>query len=374
MAEDKDQRTEAPSGRRLEKARAEEGQVPHSRELSTFSLLIASGAGLWAMGSHLMGYLSDMMTQGLVFERALAFDDPFLMIQRLYVLASHTLLAFLPFMILLIIVVLVSPQLIGGWVFSLKRLRFNLGALNPFAGLARMFSKNGLVELGKATLKALLVGGVAAFVIWYNKGVFFDLAREPLNLGLAHLGHVAAVSFMEIVGSMILIVAVDIPYQLWDYKDKLKMTKDEVKQENKEEYGSPEVKGKIRQMQREAARRRMMAEIPKADVVVTNPTHYAVALSYQENMGAPKVVASGAHLLAARIREVAEESRVPILEAPPLARALYFNTEIGDEIPEALYAAVAEVLAYVYQVKQGMNAQAPTDLPVPSELDPGERE
>ena len=193
-------------------------------------------------------------------------------------------------------------------------------------------------------------------------------------MGLAHLGHMMAVSFLEIVGSMLLIVAVDIPYQKWDYKDKLKMTKDEVKQENKEDNGSPEVKGKIRQMQREMARRRMMAEIPKADVVVTNPTHYAVALRYQENMGAPKIVASGAHLLAGRIREIAEENSIPILEAPPLARALYFNAEVGDEIPEALYAAVAEVLAYVYQSKRGMHAQLPVNLPVPRELDPGASE
>ena len=374
MAEDKDQRTEAPSGRRLEKARQEEGQVPHSRELSTFALLIASGAGLWAMGSHLMGYLSDMMTRGLMVERTLALGDPVLMLHRFYTLTSKTLLEFLPFMGLLIIVILASPQLMGGWVFSLKKLRLNLGALNPIAGLARIFSVRGFVELGKATLKALLVGGVAVFVIWHNRGAFFDLASAPRKMGLAHLGQMVAVSFLEIVASMLLIVAVDVPYQLWDYKDKLKMTKDEVKQETKEELGSPEIKGKIRRMQIEAARRRMMTQIPKADVVVTNPTHYAVALKYQENMGAPIVVASGAHLVASRIREVAEESNVPVLEAPPLARALYFHTEIGDEIPESLYAAVAEVLAYVYQVKRGINAQPPTELRVPQELDPGDRE
>ncbi|HQT26118.1 MAG TPA: EscU/YscU/HrcU family type III secretion system export apparatus switch protein, partial [Burkholderiales bacterium] len=210
MAEDKDQRTEAPSSRRLEKARLEEGQVPHSRELSTFALLIASGAGLWAMGSHLMGYLSDMMTRGLVFERALAFGDPLLMLRRFYFLTSKTLLEFLPFMGLLIIVILASPQLMGGWVFSFKKLRLNLGALNPFVGLSRMFSVNGFVELGKATLKALLVGGVAAFVIWHNKAVFFDLVREPLKMALAHLGQMVAVSFLEIVASMLLIVAVDV--------------------------------------------------------------------------------------------------------------------------------------------------------------------
>lgn len=374
MAEDSDlERTEPASAKRLQEAR-EEGQVPHSRELSTFVLLMAAGGGLWGMGSQLMGHLSNMMMQGLMVERTLAFDDPMLMIQRLYALSSDALFTFLPFLLLMLVVVLASPLLLNGWVFSVKPLQPNFEKLNPLEGIAKMFSLNSLVELAKAILKSLLIGGVAVWVIWYNRNSFMGFVDEPLHAALAHLGHMTMFTFFAIVGSMALIVAVDVPFQLWSHSNKLKMTKEELRKEAKETEGNPEVKGRIRSQQREMARRRMMAEIPKADVVVTNPTHYAVALRYQENMGAPKVVASGAHLLAARIREIAEESSVPILEAPPLARALYFHTDIGDEIPEPLYAAVAEVLAYVYQLKRGMDAAPPADLPVPTELDPGETE
>ncbi len=374
MAEDSDlERTEPASAKRLQEAR-EEGQVPHSRELSTFVLLVVAGGGLWTMGSSLMGHLSSMMMQGLMVERALAFDDPMRMIKRLYAMASDTLFAFLPFFAVVLIVVIASPLLMGGWVFTMKPLQPDFAKLNPLEGFSRIFSVNGLVELGKAILKSILIGGVAVLVIWVNRGSFLAFVNEPLYAALAHLGHMAMFTFFAIVGSMALIVAIDVPFQLWSYSDKLKMTKEELRKEAKETEGNPEVKGRIRRQQREMARRRMMAEIPKADVVVTNPTHYAVALRYQEKLGAPRVVASGAHLLAARIREVAEENAVPLLEAPPLARALYFNTEIGDEIPESLYAAVAEVLAYVYQLKRGISAEPPSDLPVPEELDPGEAE
>lgn len=326
------------------------------------------------MGSNLMGHLSAMMMQGLMVERALAFGDPMRMIKRLYAMSYDTLFAFLPFFMVVLIVVVASPLLLNGWVFTMKPLQPNFGKLNPLEGIARIFSLNGLVELAKAVLKSVLIGGVAVAVIWYNRGSFMAFVAEPLHAALAHLGQMAMLTFFAIVGSMALIVAVDVPFQLWSYNDKLKMTKEELRKESKETEGNPEIKGRIRSQQREMARRRMMAEIPKADVVVTNPTHYAVALRYGENMGAPRVVASGAHLLASRIREVAEENDVPILEAPPLARALYFNTEVGDEIPESLYAAVAEVLAYVYQLKRGAEAVLPAELPVPRELDPGEAE
>jgi flagellar biosynthetic protein FlhB len=335
---------------------------------------MAAGGGLWAMGSQLMGHLSSMMSQGLTVERALAFDDPAQMIRRFYTLASDVLFAFLPFLMLMFVVVLASPLLLNGWVFTLKPLQPKFEKLNPIEGFGKLFSVNSLVELAKAILKSILIGGVAVWVIWYNRSSFIGFVDEPLHAALAHLAHMAMFTFFSIVGAMALIVAIDVPFQLWSYNDKLKMSKEELRREGKETEGNPEVKGRIRSQQREMARRRMMAEIPKADVVVTNPTHYAVALRYQENLGAPKIVASGAHLLASRIREIAEENFVPVLEAPPLARALYFNTEIGDEIPESLYAAVAEVLAYVYQLKQGMDVAPPSDLPVPGELDPGEAE
>ncbi len=374
MAEDSDlERTEPASAKRLQEAR-EEGQVPHSKELTTFVLLVASGGGLWAMGSSLMGHLSSMMVQGLSVGRALAFDDPIKMLQRLSQLTSDMLLAFLPFFLLMLVVVLATPLLLGGWVFTLKPLQPDFGKLNPLSGLGKMFSVNSLVELAKAIMKSLLIGGVAIWVIWYDRGSIVGLVQESLHPALAHLAHMTMLTFFVIVGAMALIVVVDVPFQLWSYNDKLKMSKEELRKEAKETEGNPEIKGRIRSQQREMARRRMMAEIPKADVVVTNPTHYAVALRYEDKMGAPTVVASGSHLLAAKIREVAEEHQVPILEAPPLARALYFNTEIGDQIPESLYAAVAEVLAYVYRLKLGMASELPTDLPVPPELDPGETE
>jgi flagellar biosynthetic protein FlhB len=232
------------------------------------------------------------------------------------------------------------------------------------------------VELAKAVAKSTLVGGIAYLVISHNRDALLGLIGESLPQGLAHLGGLVTFTFLAVAGSIILIVAIDVPFQLWDYGRKLRMTKEEVRQEYKETEGSPEIKGRIRQLQREAARRRMMAEVPKADVIVTNPTHYAVALRYQEaGMRAPVVVAKGAALLAARIRELGEEHHVPILEAPPLARALYRHAELGEEIPSALYTAVAEVLAYVYQLRRhrtgdGVVPEAPKNLAVPPELDP----
>jgi flagellar biosynthetic protein FlhB len=232
-----------------------------------------------------------------------------------------------------------------------------------------------MVEMLKAVAKSVLIGGVALWVVWQDVEGVVSLIAEPLESGLPHLARLVGFNFMAVAGSMLVIVAIDVPFQLWNHSRQLKMTKEEVRQEAKETEGDPHVKARIRQLQREAARRRMMAEVPKADVIVTNPTHYAVALRYQEGrMGAPQVVAKGAALLAQRIRELGEENRVPILEAPPLARALYRHAELGQEIPAKLYTAVAEVLAYVYQLRRyrthgGTAPETPRELPVPPELD-----
>jgi flagellar biosynthesis protein FlhB len=248
--------------------------------------------------------------------------------------------------------------------------------LDPIAGIGRMFSTHSLVELLKAVAKAALVGVVGAWVIWHNKDAVMLLMTQPLAVAIPQLGNLMWACFLAIMGGMLLIAAVDVPFQLYEHNKKLMMTKEEVRQEAKESEGNPEVKGRIRRLQREMAQRRMMSEIPTADVVVTNPTHYSVALKYSETgMRAPIVVAKGSHLTAARIREIATENNVPILEAPPLARALYKHTEIGDVIPEALYTAVAEVLAYIYQLRRynkegGEQPSEPHDLPVPAELDP----
>lgn len=375
MADDSDlEKTEQPSQRRLEQAR-EEGQVARSRELTTFAVLLTGGAGLWFMGSTLMGQMTKLIRDGLTLNADLAFN-PELLLPRLHALSLETLWTFLPLLLLLLIAAVFSPLLINGWLFSLKPLQPNFKKLNPITGLGRMFAMHGLIEMAKAVGKALIVGAVGAWVIWHNKDDVLMLIAQPVTSALPHLGSMMWMSFAAVMGGMLLIVAIDVPFQLWEHNKQLRMTKEEVRQEAKESEGDPHVKGRIRSLQREMARRRMMQEIPTADVVVTNPTHYSVALKYSENgMSAPIVVAKGSHHLAAKIKEIAIANNVPILEAPPLARALHKHTELGQTIPEALYTAVAEVLAYVYQLRmyrQGVCARPdePDNLPVPPQLDP----
>jgi len=375
MAEDSDlEKTEQPSQRKLDQAR-EKGQVARSRELSTFAVLLAGGSALWFMGASFTQQMVKLLSDGLTLDRELAFNTG-LIIPRLYDFALVALIIFSPFLLVVMLAAAFSPLLLNGWLFSVQALQPKFSKLNPASGLVRMFSKTALVELTKAIGKATLVGGIAAWVIWHNKEAVMALGTQAAIASIPQMGHLVGSSFMMIVGAMLLIVLIDVPFQLWDHNKKLMMTKEEVRKESKETEGNPEVKGRIRQLQREAARKRMMAEIPTADVVVTNPTHYAVALKYgDKGMRAPVVVAKGSHLLALRIREIAEENHVPILEAPPLARALHKHTELGESIPEALYTAVAEVLAYVYQLHRyekqgGPRPQEPAHLPVPVELDP----
>ena len=375
MAEESDQeRTEAPSPQRLEKAR-EEGQVPQSRELATFVVLMTSGAALWMMASGLGQSMSKIMRGGLQFDPAVARDSAYVMTQLSDQFMAAAL-ALAPFLALVVIAVLASPLLLRGWLFSTKAFMPDFKRLNPLSGLKRMFSTQGLVELVKSLAKVGLLGVVAAWLIWSNLDAIFSLSLEEPSGAIQHMGNLIGKVFLLASGAMIFIVVLDLPYQLWSYFNKLKMSKEELRQEAKESEGDPHIKARIRAQQREAARRRMMSEVPTADVVVTNPTHYAVALKYTEGkMGAPRVVAKGADAVAARIRELAAENKVPLLEAPPLARALFRHTELGDEIPATLYAAVAEVLAYVFQLRHfqqlgGAYPEAPTALPVPPELDP----
>ena len=375
MAEDSDlEKTEQPSQRKLDQAK-EKGQVARSHELSTFSILLAGGATLWFMGASLNAQMVRLLHDGLTISQDLVFK-PELLIPHLYELSSEMLIIFAPVLLTLLLAALLSPLLLNGWLFSPEALMPQFSRMNPVSGIARMFSTHALVELGKALGKAVVVGGVATWVIWQHRDDVLQLASLSISAAISQMGYLVGGSFLAIVGAMLLIVAVDVPFQLYDHNKKLMMTKEEVRQESKETDGNPEVKGRIRSMQREAARRRMMAAIPTADVVVTNPTHYSVALKYSENgMRAPTVVAKGSNLIAQRIREIAVENHVPILEAPPLARALHKHTEIGESIPEALYTAVAEVLAYVYQLKRyqtegGARPAQPGNLPVPAELDP----
>lgn len=374
MSEESDlERTEEATPHRLQKAR-EEGQVVRSQELTTFVLLMAAGAGLLFMGPGLMEQLLKIMKAGMQLDRNLAFQ-PDLMLNRLYELSFEGLIAMGPMLLLLIIVAFCAPMLLSGWLVSSKALMPDFNRIDPIKGIGRIFSMRSLVELAKAIAKAVVIGGVATLVIWQNKDAVMGLLILSIDTGINHTADLLSMSFLLIVAAMILIVAIDVPFQIWEHAKQLRMTKEEIRKESKENEGDPMVKARIRALQREAARRRMMSEIPKADVIVTNPTHYAVALRYKsESMRAPTVVAKGVHLLAARIREVAEEHRIPILEAPPLARALYYHVELESEIPEKLYAAVAEVLAYVFQLKRykeygGEAPKPPVDVSVPDGLD-----
>ena len=379
MADDSEmEKTEPASQKRLDEAR-EQGDVPRSRELATCSVLLAAGCVLWMLGGKLVAQLGSLLGSSLVLEREQAYDMD-LLVTRAASLLVDVLLAFAPVAGVLVLVAIGAPLLIGGWNFSTKAFLPNFGKLNPLTGITRMVSTDSLVELGKAVAKTVLVGYVAWIVVRGKQDEVMALALEPLNVGSAHLGQLLLECFMLIVAALIAIAAIDVPYQLWHHAKKLKMTREELRQEAKESEGNPEIKAKIRATQREMARRRMMAEIPTADVVVTNPTHYAVALKYTEGkMGAPRVVAKGADEVAAKIRELAAEHNVPLLEAPPLARALFRHAELGDEIPEKLYTAVAEVLAYVFQLKAhasqgGLRPVPPTALEVPPGMDPNEQQ
>lgn len=374
MADDSDlEKTEEPTGRRLEQAR-EKGQVPQSRELGTFLVLIVGAASLWSSSSWLLERSLTMGRQAFSLDAQTA-REPAQMLVRLGAASTDALLTVAPIMGAVLLAALLSPLFLNAWIFSTQKLTPDFARLNPMAGIGRMFSWNSLLELIKAMLKSSLLGSIAAWLIWSKREDIFGLLMQPLSSGIFQAGHLVLVCFMVLVSVLALVVVIDVPFQIWQHFDNLKMTKDQVKQEMKEMQGDPQVKGRIRSLQMQAARRRMMASVPKADIVVTNPTHFAVALSYQAGMNAPKVIAKGTGAIALKIREIAGEHRVPLLEAPPLARALYRHAELDSEIPATLYTAVAEVLAYVYQLnlwkKEGGNYPVPPrHLPVPPELVP----
>ena len=376
MAEDSDlEKSESASPRRLEQAR-EEGQVPHLRELATFISLMVGVVALYVLGRWGGHRLMTIMKSGLSLPRGLVFE-PGAMGRMLESLAADALLTIAPLLVASVIAALVTPFLVGGWVFSAKVLRFDLTRLDPMQGLGRMFSTHGLVELVKATLKAVLVAVVGVWVVWRERDHLFGLMHQPLASSMDDFASLVLLSALLIVASLALIAAIDVPFQLWEYHRRLRMTKEEVRQEMKEQEGDPQIKARIRAAQREMSRRRMMSNVPTADVVVTNPTHYAVALKYDpEKAGAPVVVAKGRDAVAMKIRELARDNNVPILEAPPLARALHAHCELDQMIPAALYTTVAEVMAWVMQLNHwvaegGLPPEEPTGLSVPEGMDPG---
>jgi len=374
MAENQDgqERTEQPTAKRLEDARRR-GQVPRSRELNTMAVTMAGVVGLVAMSRSLGDSLSAMMSQRFVLTREEIFDTN-AMLTHFGEGIAEVFLALAPFFLLIVAAAIFSSVALGGFSFSGEVLTPKLEKLSPLKGLKRTFSARGLVELFKAMAKFLLIGGITILLLYTTLDRYLSLHAMDVGQAISHLNGLIGWSVILLASSLILIAAIDVPFQLWDHKRQLKMTRQELRDELKETEGKPEVKGRIRQLQREMARRRMMQQVPKADVIVTNPTHYAVALKYDpERMHAPKLVAKGADLVAMNIRKVAQEARVPLVESPVLARAIYFHTELDAYIPAGLYLAVAKLLAYVFQLRSyrsrgGERPRMPEDLPVPEEF------
>jgi len=370
MAEDSDlERTEAASARRLEQAR-ERGNVPRSRELASLAVLLMSIGVISFLGVFMFQGLFRLLQNGLRFG-AVDIVSPDMMGRNLMQAGFDGLVLFLPLALGVVIAAVVANLMISGWVFSAKVLEVDFSKLNFATGVSRMFSRQSLVELLKALLKGGLIAGVAGWMIWRQRQGILTLSAEPLQAAAVHFAQITLFTFLAAAAAFTLIVAIDVPFQIWNYHHGLRMTKEEVRQEAKETEGDPQIKARIRSLQRETARRRMMQAVPKADVVVTNPLHFAVALQYEEGaMAAPLVVAKGTQLVAERIKELAREHRVPVVEAPPLARALHRHLEVGDAIPAALFTAVAQVLAYVYQLQRQVNPAPPADWQVPADWDP----
>ncbi|WP_221799253.1 flagellar biosynthesis protein FlhB [Oceanobacter mangrovi] len=373
MAEETGQeKTEEPTSRRLDKAR-EEGQIPRSRELNTTAVLLLGALGLLALGPFLSSQIAAVANLGFQIDRDSVFDTS-TMGRNLLVSLQAAALGLAPWLGLMLLAALAGPLGVGGWMFSSKAIEPKFNRLDPLAGLKRMFSVNSLVELVKAWAKVLVVGLAAWLVLAYYFPAVLSLLQMPVEGAIAGSVDIILWCFILLCLSTALIAMVDVPWQIHSHMKKLRMSLQEIKDEYKETEGKPEVKGRIRQLQREAAQRRMMSDVPTADVVIINPTHFSVALKYQpESMAAPLVVAKGKDQVAFKIREIAKEHNVPRMEAPPLARALYAHTKVGDEIPEGLYVAVAQVLAYIYQMDMFAKGRGPKpekrpEMPIPKDL------
>ncbi|MGO9993934.1 MAG: flagellar biosynthesis protein FlhB [Steroidobacteraceae bacterium] len=344
------ERTEEPSQRRLDQAR-ERGQVPRSRELTNFATMIGGSAALVAIGGALAGCLSNIMRSSLGFDPR-ALSDPGSMMTAFGDAVSSAMVAVLPIFGVLIGAVILAAVVLGGWNFSPAALTPNFARMSPLAGLQRLFGLHGIIELGKALLKCLVIGAVCAGIVSHMFADVMSLGHMPSRAAITRGAHLIGWAFVCLSSSLALIALIDVPLQLFQFKRSLRMTRQELRDEAKESDGRPETKSRIRQMQQQLARRRMMHKVPTADVVIVNPTHFAVALKYdQKNMRAPRVLAKGQDLVAANIRRIAEEHRVPVFESPKLARALYKSTDLDQEIPAGLYVAVAQVLSYIFRIR-----------------------
>ncbi|KPK37882.1 MAG: flagellar biosynthetic protein FlhB [Gammaproteobacteria bacterium SG8_47] len=375
MAENENgqERTEEATPRKRQKAR-EKGQVPRSREFNSMLVLLAAAGAVWSIGPSMFAGLAEVVADGLSISRADAFSIQAIG-ERFEQSMGNALLALAPFFAVVVAASIIASVSIGGLGFSLKSMAFSLDKLNPISGIKRIFAWRGLVELLKALAKFVLIGGVLSAYLTFAAEPLLALGNEPVSQAIGHTGELLALGFLALSSSLILVALIDVPFQLWDHARNLRMTRQDVKDEHKETDGSPETKSRVRSAQRELSQRRMMAAVPEADVVVTNPQHYAVALRYDAaRMAAPVVVAKGSDLIAAQIRNIALEYNVPLVAAPPLARALYHTTELEQEVPAGLYVAVAQVLAYVFQLKRSPSRRWQRDnlelhdLPIPDDM------
>ncbi|MBT3011699.1 MAG: flagellar type III secretion system protein FlhB [Candidatus Thiodiazotropha sp. (ex Lucina pensylvanica)] len=373
MAENENgqEKTEQPSAKRLLDAKRK-GQVPRSRELNSMAVTMIGVTTLVVMSNAIGDGLSQMMSESFVLTREQIFDINIMLIQ-LGDRFLQMMVTLLPFFLLVVVAAIFSSVALGGFSVSSEALAPKLSKLSPLKGMKRIFSARGLVEMLKALAKFIFIGGVTILLLWMSRDKFLALHGMEISQAMEKLNSLIGWSVILMTSTLILIAAIDVPFQLWDHKRQLKMTRQELRDELKETEGKPEVKSRIRQLQREMAQKRMMQEVPNADVIVTNPTHYAVALKYDpQTMHAPKLLAKGADLVAMTIREVGGEAKVPVVESPMLARAIYFHTELNAFIPAGLYLAVARLLAYVFQLRAyrtegGEYPELPDDLSIPEE-------
>lgn len=374
MAEsDGQERTEEATPRRLQQAK-EKGQVARSKELASVSVLIIGSVALMWFGEMLASRLYTTMGRLFSLSREEIFDSSKLF-DIIAGTLTHLIFPLLLILITLFVAALIGAAGVGGVSFSAEAARPKLSKISPLSGFKRMFGMQSLVELFKSILKVLLVAGVAFYLIDASKNDLFQLSMDVYPQNIFHALEILLNFILLISCSLLVVVAIDVPFQIWQHAEKLKMTKQEIKDEYKDTEGKPEVKGRIRMLQREAAQRRMMADVPQADVIITNPDHFSVALRYKQGTDkAPIVVAKGGDFLALKIREIAREHEIMIVAAPPLARALYYTTELEQEIPDGLFVAVAQVLAYVFQIKQyrRKGGQRPVlktqELPIPPDM------
>jgi len=365
-------KTEDPTDKRKKDSR-EKGEIARSKELNTLAVMVAGCGALLAFGGHLAQSLLELMRSNFTLSREVLLDERYM---GIFLLQSGkvAILATQPILVTLLLAALIGPVALGGWLFAASSMAPKFSRMNPAAGLKRMFSMHALTELLKALAKFAITLIVAMMVLAKDRTDLLAIANDPLEMAIIHSVQLVGWSALWMSCGLALIAAVDVPFQLYSSKQKLMMTKQEVKDEHKDSEGRPEVKGRVRQLQREMSQRRMMTAIPEADVIITNPTHYAVALKYDPEKGnAPVLLAKGSDFIALKIREIGNEHRIQVLESPALARSIFYSTEIEQQIPAGLYLAVAQVLAYVYQIRQyqagrGKRPDPLQDLPIPPDL------